>query len=312
MASRGCPNACSYCCHCFLRKLYEGRGDRVRYRSVQNVINELQIAKSRGMKGVTFDDDVFIFNIGWLREFAPLYAQQVGLPCFCWMYPPTVTRESADLLQLMNCQCVDMGVQTLTPRTRQDCLHRFYKNEVVERAISLLNERKMVIIADQIWGLPGEGEEDYIKALDFYSYHRADKIFIFYLRHYPRLEINRQAGLSEARLEAIRQDTGSRPFSLGGDYATPKLRRLECVTVLLQVLPGCLVRLVLRWRLYRFFPAINPTGLSVLVLWLKLTLVGRWRISTIFFRRPFKHVHALRKLISFRIKQQLTRTHKAP
>ncbi len=308
IVSRGCLNACSYCHHSILHRLYEGRGQYFRCRSVQNVIDELRTAKLYGMRGVTFDDSSFIFDMDWLREFAPLYAEQVGLPCFCWVYPSSITCESVDLLCLMNCQCVNMGVQTMNERTRRNYLHRFYSNDLVAQSISLLRQREILVLVDQIWGLPGEGIEDYTESLYFYSYHRPDKIFIFYLRHYPELEINQQAGFSETKLEAIRQEIASRPFSLDGDYGTAELRRLQCVTLLLHFLPGYVVRLVLRWRLYRLLPAVNPTGLSVLSTLFKGILMGKWRICSVISRRPLKHVHALRKLVTFKIRQGLTRT----
>src|SRR4030042_1731490 len=67
MTSRGCPFSCSFCCNSALRKIYDGKGRYVRRRSVDNVIDELiQAKKTRNLKNVSFQDDVFTFDIEWL------------------------------------------------------------------------------------------------------------------------------------------------------------------------------------------------------------------------------------------------------
>ena len=60
ITNRGCPHACSYCIHSYLKKLYRGKGPYCRQRSVDNVINELVRAKEAyHIKLVRFMDDCF-------------------------------------------------------------------------------------------------------------------------------------------------------------------------------------------------------------------------------------------------------------
>ena len=60
-ASRGCPFACSYCSSVNLKRIYAGKGRYVRFRSVDNVIEELKEAKStiKNLKIIHFWDDFF-------------------------------------------------------------------------------------------------------------------------------------------------------------------------------------------------------------------------------------------------------------
>ena len=46
-----------------------------------------------------FYDDVFTVNPRWLREFAPRYKAEVGLPFWCYTYPTTTRKEDLLLLK---------------------------------------------------------------------------------------------------------------------------------------------------------------------------------------------------------------------
>ena len=98
VTSRGCHWACSFCFYTTLYDLY-GREGYLRARSPQNVVGELVAAKQRwDLRYVVFHDDIFPTSIRWLREFAPLYREQVGLPFSCITHPQLVLDETAELL----------------------------------------------------------------------------------------------------------------------------------------------------------------------------------------------------------------------
>jgi len=305
MVSRGCPRNCTYCHNNTLRRIYNGRGKYLRYRSVDNVLAELIRAKTYGKRSVVFDDDSFAASVGWLREFAPRYAKVIGLPCFCWLHPSSATDEVLELLTLMNCQCVEMGIQSLNPGVRQRYLHRNGDNDQIKHAITRLKRAGISLIADHIWVLPGENFQDCAEAMEFYNRHRPTKLSVFYLRHYPGLEINHLAGLDESRLEEIRRGNGSRPFTLDGDYATRRLRQLETVATLLQLLPPFVVGNILRWRLYRYFPAVKLNLLSLFLFVAKHILSGKWTVGSMILRMPFRQFHSLKKLLLFKLGTRL-------
>ena len=67
MTGRGCPFSCTFCVNSFRKGLYPHENYH-RRRSVDNVINELiNLKKNHKIKEFRFEDDVFVFNLNWLK-----------------------------------------------------------------------------------------------------------------------------------------------------------------------------------------------------------------------------------------------------
>jgi len=99
MTQRGCPYSCSFCIESEYQEMF-GKKDSLRRRSVDLVIAELVQAKRKhDVEAVMFYDDVFTVNRRWLREFAPRYKAEVGLPFWCYTYPRTTRPEDMRLLR---------------------------------------------------------------------------------------------------------------------------------------------------------------------------------------------------------------------
>ena len=94
MTQRGCPFSCSFCIESVYQDMF-GKKNSLRRRSVDVVIEELVAgqAATLGIRQVMFYDDVFTVNPRWLREFAPRYKREVGLPFWCYTYPTTTRKE---------------------------------------------------------------------------------------------------------------------------------------------------------------------------------------------------------------------------
>jgi len=82
MTSRGCPYRCSYCCNIALRRLYRGAGKYVRYRSVENVVEEVElvISKFPTIEYIAFHDDILPLRISWFDKFCHIYSERISLP----------------------------------------------------------------------------------------------------------------------------------------------------------------------------------------------------------------------------------------
>ena len=74
------PLLVSFCIESWYQDKF-GKKDSLRRRSVDVVIAELVQAKAKyGIEAVLFFDDVFTVQPKWIREFAPRYKAEVGLP----------------------------------------------------------------------------------------------------------------------------------------------------------------------------------------------------------------------------------------
>jgi anaerobic magnesium-protoporphyrin IX monomethyl ester cyclase len=110
MTQRGCPYSCSFCVESYYQEKW---GHSVRRRSVDVVIEELVLAMERyGVKAVLFYDDVFTIHPKWLREFAPRYKAEVGLPFWCYTYPRTTRKEDILLLKDAGLATITVGIQS--------------------------------------------------------------------------------------------------------------------------------------------------------------------------------------------------------
>lgn len=190
MTSRGCPYDCTYCSNSLLHRLYSQEKNHVRRRSVQNVIEELKIAKSKyNIKSVTFMDDVFDMSLDWLKEFIPLYKKEIGLKFSCASQPNIMSRDIAKLLKDGGCWCVSIGVQSGSKRIRKDIYHRYESNERIMQSCSLVKEYKMRLFVDLILDAPTETEEDVLESLKLLSKIKPDRLGVFFLTYYPETQI---------------------------------------------------------------------------------------------------------------------------
>ena len=125
MTQRGCPYKCSYCANVTLTELYNNQ-KLLRRRSVDHVLNELHYILKiyPELKFIHFFDDIFTINKKWVREFAPRYRAEIGLPFWCYTYPGQCDEETAMLLKEMNVEYVRIGIQSGSKRILKEIFHR--------------------------------------------------------------------------------------------------------------------------------------------------------------------------------------------
>ncbi|MBF0331214.1 MAG: B12-binding domain-containing radical SAM protein [Candidatus Omnitrophica bacterium] len=262
MTSRGCPYQCTYCYNSYLMELYADKGKYLRRFSVKRVIEELLLAKEKyGMKRIVFVDDVFISHPDWLEEFTGEYKKKIDLPFGCLVHPFFVNKRVVDLLKRAGCTSVGMGIQTLNEPLKKEVLGRFESNAVVEEAISLFKKANIFIYVDFIFGLPGESNDDVIKAALFLSKTRPDGVSTLWLRYYPKADIIRIAKirniLSGADEERINQALASAPVSDFGNCETALDKKLVSFLLVSANLPVPVTRVLLKYKLFRLLPAGN-------------------------------------------------------
>lgn len=162
MTSRGCPFNCTYCSNNVLRRIYEDKGKYVRRRTVENVIEELVQAKKRfkNLASIGFGDDVFTFNIDWIRRFCDQYKKAVNLPFFCYCHPKTTNEEMIQLLKDAGVFCMTMGIQTGSKEFRHKYFERYDTNEEIVRSAEILHKYKIDCAYDVIMDNPLETNEN--------------------------------------------------------------------------------------------------------------------------------------------------------
>lgn len=269
-ATRGCPNACSYCCHSYLHDLYKHKGRYVRQRSVRNVISELKLGKEKyGIKFVAFMDNCFGADLAWLKEFAFEYKKEIGLTFECVMHPDHVSPDSVKYLKAAGCYAVTMGIQSWNENLRKEILFRDIKNDVMERAINLIKDAKILLMTDSIFDLPGQVEEDIINCAYHYVDVRPKRIYFYMLRYYPRTALTQTAKdrslLTSERFEEVMEGVNVTSFAIGGDKVNKKTIKFQILFYLIDLLPKKVSRYIIDKKLYNFFPVIFGPAIIVIL-----------------------------------------------
>ncbi len=142
IASRGCPFECSYCCCSNLRKLLPDGVKGVRFRSVKNVISELQQAKMQCKKivFVHFYDEIFPNLPGWVDEFIVEYKKHINLPFTVWAHPKMINSDVLKKLVKSGLCEVIMGIQSGSERVLHDVFHRYERQVDIIEATKIIND----------------------------------------------------------------------------------------------------------------------------------------------------------------------------
>jgi radical SAM superfamily enzyme YgiQ (UPF0313 family) len=166
MTQRGCPFSCNFCVESVYQDMF-GKKNSLRRRNVDVVIEELVAAKRRfDLTHVMFYDDVFTVNPRWLREFAPRYKREVGLPFWCYTYPTTTRREDIELLKDAGLKSITMGIQSGS----EEMLHEFHRPVPRQRAMEaarIIADVGVTAFFDLITKVHFEKEEDCRQTFDF-------------------------------------------------------------------------------------------------------------------------------------------------
>ena len=170
ITGRGCPHNCSYCFNKSYKELYANKGKYMRRRGPQHVIEQLLQAKEAyGIRKINFVDDSFFCFPSWLREFAELYKEKIGLPFVINIEATQTSEELARLVKEMGCICVRMGVETGNEHQRQTVFNKMVSDEQIRVAAGHVKQYGIKLITYNMLGLPGETVDN---ALETYSLNR--------------------------------------------------------------------------------------------------------------------------------------------
>jgi len=194
LASRGCPFSCTYC----IKNYYNcTRPRRIRYRSIENVIDELKIVKKQHntIKYFWIDDDAFFaMNSEYIKEFSRRYKKEINKPLYVsGITPGIVSREKIKFLINANVCSVRMGIQTGSERILKLYKRNYNQNHVI-KAMEIISSFYLDTSLDIITDNPWETEDDTletIKLLD--KIKRRFWLNIYNLVFFPGTELYERA-----------------------------------------------------------------------------------------------------------------------
>lgn len=150
LTSRNCPYRCIYCVPSSLTfareiefKNEHGRKPPVSCRSVENIVEELDMLAAKGYRAITFIDDNFITTTKRLRPICECVKKH-GFSWGCQARADAITEEVARILHDSNCGFIDLGVESF----RDDILSYIKKgitSEQIYEGIRLLKKFQIPI-----------------------------------------------------------------------------------------------------------------------------------------------------------------------
>ncbi len=191
MTSRGCPFHCAYCYNSTLRKIFKGKGKYYRVRSVDNVIEELKLAKKnfKNLKRIKFDDEVFNFEDTWVTEFMEKYKREIGLPFECFTEPKLVNYERFAKMKEAGLEIVYMGIQN-SFRITKELYDRDTPADVIKRAANILHQLKLDARYQVILDDPLSTSEDKAALFELLmDFERPFELYLFSLTVFPNTEL---------------------------------------------------------------------------------------------------------------------------
>src|SRR5512145_1713477 len=162
LTSRGCNRRCIFCF-----QLDRERRSGVRYRSVENVIEEIELCLSQGYREIKFIDDTFAEN----RDRALRLAREIKRRRldFTWFASACVNQVDPELLRAFKeagCWAILFGVESGVQKNL-NTLRKGTTLAQVRDAVRWAKEAGIEVQTTFMFGIPGETYEEALRTIDF-------------------------------------------------------------------------------------------------------------------------------------------------
>lgn len=185
-AVRGCPYKCIYCSRPF--------GGKVTYRSVDNVIEEIDfLKKTYAAEYISFVDDMLLSSRRWIEEFCgKLLARKARVKWGASARVNLVDRELIRTMKKAGCAHLTYGFETGSQKIL-DIMHKQATVEQAARAIKMTQDAGIVIVGSFMVGMIGETRQTIRETVEFIKRNRLADDRIFFTTPFPGTHLYEQA-----------------------------------------------------------------------------------------------------------------------
>jgi len=153
MTSRGCPFGCTFCGASVVH------GKKVRYRSPENVYNEIRFLKEKyGVEGIFFCDDTFLLNKKHVLGICDVM-KGLNMLWSCFSRVDTIDEELLKIMKRSGCIQMDFGVESGSNRILK-IIKKGTTVEQTRKAFKLCKKYKFRTFINIMMGFPTESESE--------------------------------------------------------------------------------------------------------------------------------------------------------
>ncbi|GMR19408.1 MAG: radical SAM protein [Gammaproteobacteria bacterium] len=165
ITSRGCDRRCIFCFQIDKHRKSGKRG--IRFRSVENVMQEIGLCLKQGYREIKFIDDTFAANYDRaMRICQAIKARRLN---FTWFASACINQVDKPLLQAMKdagCWSILFGADSGVQKTL-NALRKATTLEQIRRDVRAAKEVGLKVSTPFIFGAPGETFADGLKTIEF-------------------------------------------------------------------------------------------------------------------------------------------------
>ncbi len=202
LTSRGCCYRCTFCDHAVF-------GNRIRFRSINNVLDEIEILKRQhGVRNVNIVDELFTLYPERVEQFCcGLKQRNIKITWTCFARVDQVTPKMLKLMCQAGCWMIGYGIESGDQKVL-DTIKKDVVLEKVEPALRWTSQAGIITLGYFIFGLPGDNAESMRKSLILADKLSFDRVGFSVAQPYPGSELYKTA----LALGQIRKDVEFRHY----------------------------------------------------------------------------------------------------
>ena len=271
MTARGCNRRCIFCF-----QIDKKRKSGIRYRSVENVIQEIELCLKQGYREIKFIDDTLAADYDRALQIAKEIKQRKLN--FTWFASACVHQVDKPLLRAFKdagCWAILLGAESGVQKNL-NTIRKGITLEQTRNAVKEAQEAGLTVYTPFIFGIPGETFEEGLKTIEFACTINPDIANFHALTPFPGTELYDNI-----------ENYGSMSFDLTdftyqGVAFIPHTMKREEIAELRQIAfkrfysrPGYILRRICMLRNVNDIKAAAQGFMSLLWLWLKKDIFRR-------------------------------------
>lgn len=189
LTSRGCNRRCIYCF-----QIDKERKSGIRYRSIENVIGEIELCLRQGYREIKFIDDTLAADYDRAMRLAQeISGRRLDFTWFASACVNQVDRRLLDAFKAAGCWAILLGAESGVQKNL-NTIKKGITLEQTRNAVKAAREAGLKVFTPFIFGIPGETFEDGLKTIEFACELNPDIANFHCLTPFPGTELYENIG----------------------------------------------------------------------------------------------------------------------